>query len=166
MKISAPPLVALAILFYCAWNSFHILSDWFGDDPLAHFAWLAFVIWIFPLILYWTPGSFLGASRAPCNAFLLALALATSFLGMIGSLNVLQYFGLALALGGVLPWSWNLAIWIVCSVSWMPALAWLASHTFPAYIVAMRLLLASASAVWLIIALWRNKKDYTQRSGI
>ena len=78
-------------------------------------------------------------------------------MGIIGSLNTLQYVGLALALAGFLPWFWNMIIWILCSVSWMPALAWLGSHGFPAYVLALRLILAIASASWIIFIMKRNK---------
>lgn len=158
MKTSAPPLVALAILLYCAWNAAELLTSWQGTTPLTRLSWLAFLIWIAPIVLYWLPGSLLGAAQSPCNPVLLALALLCSLLGVIGSLNTLQYYGLALALAGIMPWSWGMLIWILCAVSWMPALTWLGSHVFPSYILVLRLALASLS-VFLLIFTMRKQKE-------
>jgi hypothetical protein len=82
--------------------------------------------------------------------FLLGLALLCTFQGSLGSLHVLGHIGLAFALGSLIP-PWPLhPVWLVSSLSWMPALDWFGGRFFPEYVSVVRILTAAVPA-WLLI---------------
>ncbi len=132
------PILELLVVGYCAWQGADLLGAWM-QAPFDRLGWLALLIWLAPL------GAVLRARRKLSgNVWLLSAALFFSFVGGVAELNVLRYAGLALALSGLLPRP--AAPWVCAAVAWMPALGWFASHSNPAAILPLRLLIAGAGA--------------------
>jgi len=144
-----PPVVGIVIFLYCTWNSRDLLWAW-QRSPYDRYGWLAMLIWCTPLLMFWIrpPGR---TGSAPPQWIFLGTGLLLSFLGVIGSLNVLQHIGLAFTAAGLIPFSWLHVVWICSASSWMPALGWLGSQFFSNHVLAARLLISTA-AVGLIFA--------------
>jgi hypothetical protein len=119
MRENSAKLLAFLILLFCLWSGSNLIF-------LGAFTWLLFVIWILPLLCYWT--FIKKKDDRPFNPIILGIALFCSFLGNLGELHVLQYLGLALSLGAFIPWSFFNLIWLASSFFWMPASSWIASH--------------------------------------
>lgn len=160
MKTRFPPLVALAIIVYCGWNSSGLISDW-QHDPLAASSWIILLFWLNPAVVSRIAGTPLSIPTAYCNTTLLTLALMVSLLGVMGSLNALKYASFAIAIGGLLPWSWGSCLWILSALSWMPALGWLGAHTSPSAILPMRFTFVVLGTSAALAALAYNKRGQT-----
>ena len=147
MKLSSSLILALCILIYALWNSLELFHSWIGA-PYERFSWIFFLLWCAPLVYYgilqWQE------KKTIClNIPLLWISLFLSFIGLLGDLNAVKYWGLAFALASFMPWGSLLIIWIAGSISWMPAIGWLGSHDFPGVVFPIRFgiaLLASISA--------------------
>ena len=86
----------------------------------------------------------------------LMTALIISTVGIMGSINALQYVGFAMALTALLPISLNLIPWFLCAISWMPAFGWFASHNFPDYSLLVRISFATIGTIWILS--FRNRR--------
>lgn len=119
MKNLRPKLIEGAVVAFCIWQAADLPHNWLSF-PFLHLSWLAFLLWIVPIILYWIP---LGATQEKqTTPLLLWLALLSSLIGMLGSLHALQHVGLVLALAAMMPWtSWLSVIWILSAIAWLPA---------------------------------------------
>lgn len=151
-KKNSPALVEFAVIAYCTWVSIDVVPSWI-NTPFQRFGWLAFCIWIFPVLYYW---SFPGKKEKQTTPFFLWLGLALTLTGVLGSLNALKHVGLTVAIMGLLPWSWMLLIWLMTALTWMPALSYFARY-LPLYTVIIGRILVSlfGMAVGLIAI---NKK--------
>lgn len=156
MKKNSSYLLALLVLAYCIWNARDLHQSWFYISLYEHYSWIILIIWLLPLLYYWTFTS--RPKEQNMNSILLGLALITSLLGVLGSLHILNYIGLALAFAVFVPWSASTWVWLICSFLWMPGSGWIASHLFleyVQYVFAVRVILAAAASTWLIIT-FRN----------
>lgn len=150
-KTFSPFLLPLAILLYAAISSRALLQAW-TFSPYDAFGWLAFIIWLIPVPLF-LAFYHLSAGTPPYQPPLLVLAISCNLLGMAASLNALNYLGLAFSLAAFLPLRPALALWLACSISWMPAFSWVGSHLFPDHLVPIRLAAAViGTASWLILS--------------
>lgn len=150
MKLKNYSLVALAILLYTAWNASDLISTW-RRAPLEHYSWICFLIWVTPLVCY----RILPHLRKPhdhlYSPLLLFGALITSFLGVIGSVNAAQHLAFAFALAAFIPWSWEIAPWLITALSWMPALSWFGNRFFSEHLLMIRFLIAgTGTGVWVV----------------
>ncbi len=140
-----PSPVALAVCAYCAWQSRDLVGAW-KDAPFDRLAWLGLAIWCTPIL--WR------RARSPESgesSVLLALGVTCVLFGTLGSINVIEYLGLALALAGLLPWAWAHIIWIVSSITWMPAFGWLVGRHCPDWVLAARLLVVILSVLLTVV---------------
>lgn len=126
MKLLAP---ALAIILYCAVSSLPLFQAWW-DSPFEKLSWIAFLVWIAPLLIH----------RAQTPSWIcLAGALLATLLGTIGSLNTLKYLGLSLSLASFAPMGWAFPLWLLASITWMPLFGWLSAHFFSGFAIPFKL---------------------------
>ncbi len=144
-----PTLIELAILLYCIVMAADLPHSW-TSTPSVRYAWIAFLIWIAPWI-YFVAKKIRTDSDKGSTPALLGLAVASSLAGTIGSLHALNHFGLALALAGMLPFSWQQLTWLVCFISWTPALGWVTKLLTPMQQLALQITLAAFGSLCLLL---------------
>ncbi|SCY30134.1 hypothetical protein [Desulfoluna spongiiphila] len=133
--------LAEAMVFaYCLWHARDLLSAW-QRSPHDRLGWLALFIWLVP-VLY--RGRHLHRGLPAWSPLLLGLGLLLSFIGEMGSLNLLNHLGLATALAGLARITPRQLPWAAAAISWMPLFGWVGSHWFPTMILPVRLALATA----------------------
>jgi hypothetical protein len=137
------PVLAVSVLGFCAWQSRDLWDAW-RHAPFDRLDPLVFAIWVSPALFAFCLGRVSGAA----NAILLLIAAAASLLGAISDLNVLQQLALAAALASFVPANAFVMPWLLASVSWMPVFGWCGSGWGLPAVIAARLLLALAAAVW------------------
>lgn len=133
-------LTELAVIGYCGWQALDLPVAWWST-PSLNYAWVAFVIWSIPIVLFYHE----HRPQYP----LLALAIVTSLIGVLGSLNVFQHIGLVFALASLVPFTWHSVFWMITGVSWMPAFAWLTIN-FPTWQILFQWSLAASGVVFLL----------------
>jgi len=139
------------------WNSRDLLWAW-QHSTYDRYGWLAMLIWCTPLLIFWIrPSGVTGRENA--RTVLLGFGLFFSFLGVLGSLNVLQHIGLAFAGAGLASFSWMHAVWLCSALSWMPALGWLGSRFFSNHILTVRLLISIAAVGWIFYNVARQTRQ-------
>lgn len=119
MKRSLPSPIELAVFAYCAFQASDLPASWL-HAPAARYAWIAFLIWLAPLVMV-IMHCVKHQETKGYSPVLLGLALAVSLAGTLGSLNVLKHIGLALAIAGMLPFRIDTIVWIITAVAWLPA---------------------------------------------
>lgn len=142
-----PPFyVAIAILIFCIWDASGITAGWVLA-PYESFAWVAFIIWIFPLIYAWL---IIPNRKFPKfqTASFLFLALFFAIVGMMASLNILQHLSLAFAIGAFIPWSRGMLLWMLGAVSWIPAFGYFLSDHSVVAVASLRIAIAFLSTAW------------------
>ena len=144
-----PSLTEAAILLYCVWMALDLPQSWVST-PSVRYAWIAFFLWLTPWM--WVVGRkiFFDEEKGS-TLLLLGLAVVSALAGFIGSLHILNHFGLALALAGMLPWSWQQMIWLLSSISWTPALGYMTKHFELTQQLALQISLAASGSVWLLM---------------
>lgn len=147
-----PSLIEIAILAYCAIMAADLPHSWVST-PSVRYAWIAFAIWIVPWIWY-VANKIRANKEKGSTPILLGIAVAVSLVGTIGSLHVLNHFGLALALAGMLPFSWPQLVWLGSFISWIPALGWLTKLLAPLEQFVLQIAIAAFGSLWLLL-----KKD-------
>jgi hypothetical protein len=138
--------LAFAVTVYAAWQARDIVPAW-QHAPYDRLGWLAFGIWVSPLIA----GRWLAktAFTQPVPV-LLAAGLAISFLGTVVSLNTLNYAGLVCAITSYFPWCWRNLVWLMAAAAWMPALGYALDGLATGSVTAVRLVFSAAGSVWMI----------------
>ena len=148
MTRTRPPAIAIVICIYCMVNSLDLIVTWMHPSQ-SSFGAAALVIWVSPVILYWSL-RIRAEEKTEVRPVLLGLGLLLSFNGMVGSLHVLEHMGLACAIASLVPaYPMNL-VWLASSLSWMPAFDWLGGRFFPEYIVIARILTAALPACSMV----------------
>ena len=142
------PSVQVPVLLYCAWNARDLLGAWQHCLYDRH-AWMVLLIWSLPVVMARLNPDRRTAS-GKTQAIYTAAGLLCSFTGGIGSLNLLQYAGLALALACWIPFSRMQLLWLLSSLSWMPALGWIGSRFFLDHVLVVRLMLSVMTSGLLI----------------
>lgn len=142
--------VEAAVLVYGVVGALDLLKAW-SHSPIERFGWVALLVWVAPVV--WLRRRTGGGS--PGRPAMLGAAVALGFVGAVGSLNVLQHAGLAVAVMSVTPVRGICWVWLVAAVSWTPLLGWALKGLPVAVIPAVRLLVALMGAV----ALMRRAKE-------
>lgn len=126
------------LLGYAAWQSREIVASW-RHAPFEQLGWLAFAIWLCPVLLR-------GGWRIQVPG-LAAAGLAAVAAGQLGDLNALCQVGLAALLASTAPCRQRW-LWMLTAIAWLSPLGWLGSRTElpPAALAAMRILIACAGA--------------------
>ncbi len=139
--------VQIPIALYCLWNARDLLGAW-EHCLYDRYGWLVMLIWCMPLLSLQLARQKSKASSS-IQSLYTGAGLLLSFTGSIGSLNLLQYAGLALVLAGWIPFSRVQLFWLLASLSWMPALGWIGSRFFLDHVLMVRVLLAGTASVWI-----------------
>ena len=146
-------LVALAVLVYCGWQSWSLKVNWF-NAPFNRLGWLAFLIWLAPLLVE----IFLRGKIEPVPIFLW-IGLALTLLGTLGDRNAPCYVGLACAIAAFTPWKWMWRLlWLAASVTWMTAFGYFAQRASlsPATVSALRIIIVSLVSGWILFCARRR----------
>lgn len=147
-----PSLVEIAILAYCAIMAADLPQSWVST-PSVRYAWIAFTLWMVPWIWY-VANQIRTDKEKGSSPIILGLAVVSSLLGTIASLHVLNHLGLALALAGMLPFSWPQLVWLGSFISWTPALGWATKLLAPLEQFGLQITIAAFGSLWLLL-----KKD-------
>ena len=119
--IFVPFLPYIAILLYCSYTLYPLFHEWVFH-PLKDSSSIAFILWLTPTIIERT----VKRSRSPFIAF---TALAFSFIGFVGELNIFCQIGFTLAMASFWKFRSYLFLWILCSISWYSSLEWFTYKT-------------------------------------
>ena len=122
-KATLPSPIEVLILGYCLWQASDLVSSWL-TAPAERYAWIAFIIWCIPVVWY-VARTMQKQETKQSTPELLGVAIATSLIGGLGSLNILEHIGLALAFAGMLPFRWPNTVWIATALSWLPSFGWM-----------------------------------------
>jgi hypothetical protein len=132
------PWVDAAILGFSAWRSFPGLLEAWRHAPYDRLGWIAFLLWIAPLVWRFSqPPRPWFAGHPACSWLALLLLLG----GSLADINALKYGALAVALAGFQPRLLLTVPWLLLGVAWMPALGWLGAPLGTAGMHGLRLLL-------------------------
>lgn len=124
------PFILVAIAIYALANSLALFKTW-GNTPIEKFSSIPFVLWLSPIFYFLFKKSSVENNYSLGNVVLAFLALAMVIFSSLSSLNSAAYMGLAFSFVSLIPWSKKNILWLVSSVSWMPALGWVFLHFFP-----------------------------------
>lgn len=139
------PSAGWAVLALALWQSRELLNAW-RHSPYDRLGWLALAVWLAPIVWLRFRGPIEGTGRP----YLLGGALAAIAIGGVTGMNAPCYAGLALAIAAIPGASLPVALWLVASVSWMPALSW-AGNSLPAKVLlAVRIAIALTGAAVLV----------------
>ncbi|KZK73920.1 hypothetical protein EKD00_08630 [Chlorobium phaeovibrioides] len=147
----------LAITLWCIWQARDLLAAW-EHSGYDQYGWIALLVWCLPVFMSGT-SALLGAGSRQYGTAMLTAALLLALLGQAGSLHILQHAGLALALASWIPFSPHQLLWLLSSISWMPAFGWIGSRLFFGHILPARLLLALTAAGWLAAVLRSRRME-------
>lgn len=123
MRKGYPSWIELAVLGYCLIQARDLPSSWW-TAPAVRWGWIAFIVWLLPVILYTATSIIQERTKETTSIFFIS-AIVASLVGTMGSLNILKHGGLALAFAGMLPFSWPVLLWLPASIAWMPGFGWL-----------------------------------------
>ncbi len=151
---SYPSLIEFAVLAYCLWQAADLPISWVAA-PYARYAWIAFIIWCLPAFYYMTR-CILNDSTKESNLYLLGAAILASLLGSLGSLHILRHIGLALAIGGTLPFHALGLVWLAMAISWLPGFGWMVKSLPLQIVPALQIILASIGTGAMIYRLRRS----------
>lgn len=154
------PCLELTVVGYGIWQSRNLAEAWL-HSPFDRWGWLAFLIWLTPLVL--------SKVRAPSesrqstkdrNCFLAGLLL--TFLGDLGSFNVSRNVGLGLILLGFAPVQGCTWMAGLCSGAWMPALGWFGSQASlgPVAMSVLRLGIAVLGTIYALGVLRQRREGF------
>jgi len=146
MKVRVPKRGAeWAVLGFCAWEAADLWTAW-QHSPFDRLGWLAFGIWLAPTLA--AASGFCAPGPTTRRSVQLAwLGLVNCLAGIVTDLHVLKHVALALGCAAVTPTFRLESLWLVLSLTWMPALGWLLDG-LPAFGVAStRLALAALAAL-------------------
>jgi hypothetical protein len=137
---------------FCAWHAADLLHAW-RHSPYDRLGWLALIIWTAP------SGRAVWSRVNPARQFKLAMvSLLLALIGVMGELNFLVYWGLAVAIGGLAGIAGRAWLWLALAVCWMPVFGWFGSqfHLPAAPVNLLRLGVAGLAACfgwrWLVTA--------------
>lgn len=140
------PWLETAVLAFCGWTAADLLTAW-RTSPLDRWGWLAFVIWLAPLVIA-AARRRLAAHSA--NPVLLGAALATALVARLGDLSVAGHLALALGWAAWLPPSRHAGIWLASAAAWTPAFGWLLRDLVPTALPLTRVVVAALGATTLL----------------
>ncbi|MHB8522063.1 MAG: archaeosortase/exosortase family protein [Limisphaerales bacterium] len=177
------PWLEVVLVGYSAWRCQDLAGAW-ADSPFDQWGWLAFLIWVCPVVASGTfakptlsalrgaePGGARVGSQAADEAApgqaergslpVMGLGLALVFLGDLGDLNLSRHGGLALILMSC--WSRRCsALWGASAAAWFPATGWIGSRLGldPGVLACLRILVAVAGSAWGLRTVGR--REYTE----
>ena len=144
--------VEWAIILFCAWASRELVNAWW-HSPFDRFGWLAFLLWLTPVVVHEFHRSDSKNGIACSGAGLVAATF-----GLMAQLNAATYAGLAFAVAGLLPWNPMVALWLAFSLAWMPLTGWLCGDFGGHATLALRLAGAALAVVAGLAAIKWNEK--------
>jgi len=123
MRRGFPTWFEIAVFVYCVIQARDLPTSWLSA-PAVRYGWIAFFVWVLPVVVYIGLSVIRGRDKGNNPLFLVGAVLA-SLIGVMGSLNILKHGGLALACAGLLPFNWPMILWLPASIAWMPGFGWL-----------------------------------------
>lgn len=159
-RIESLPLLVWAVAGFASWQSSALLHAW-RHSPLDRLGWLAFAFWCVPAVAYLLPRDV--PDPAPMRKPLLAGSLLATLGGTVGDVNAAHYLGLALAVAAIPGCSWRTMAWLGTSLSWMPALSWLAQGSPRSLLMGGRLFLALVGVAITLVP-WRLPSRFSSSS--
>ncbi len=152
-KASLPKPIEIAVLGYCLWQATDLVRSWL-TAPAERWAWIAFFIWCIPVIWYLAI-TIQEQQIKQSTPILLGAAIVVALVGGLGSLNILGHIGLALALAGMLPFRWEILVWLATALSWLPSFGWMIKSLPFAIIPIIQIGLALFGSAFLLYC-WRR----------
>ncbi len=149
-RISLPSVLEFAVLGYCIFQASDLVTSWV-TTPAARWAWIAFIIWCLPAVLYVTTTIRYGRVKES-SPILLGLAITISLISGLGSLNILGHIGLALAIAGLMPFHLAMIPWLATALSWLPSFGWMIKSLPFAVMPAIQITLATVGTAILIFS--------------
>lgn len=146
-----PSKAGLAVVAYCAWQSFDLLEAW-RTNPREEYSWFVLCIWIVPVLAIQSRDKSKRYTGDETYSLYICAAIFT-MLGQMGTFNALQHVGLLLAMAGLMRWSKRTAAWLATGVSWMPIYSWLTIDFSPTAVVGSRIMLATLGSTILMVPL-------------
>lgn len=157
MKLQTPQYAELLVFVYCSLIGAGVVSTW-GDHPHMQLASVAFLIFLVPVAVYWlTPSKTIKKTNPIFQYF----AIVVSTIGYLGSLNAMKYFGIALSLAGFVPWTLQTWIWMISSLTWMPAMAYAFKGFASNDVLFIRMVFAITASFALSVKLYKMLKEST-----
>jgi hypothetical protein len=153
MKRGLPSLIELAVLGYCLWQASDLPASWL-HAPAARYAWIAFLIWIMPVVWHLVECVTSNEDKGYQPIFL-GLAVVITLAGTLGSLNALKHVGLAFAIAGMLPFRLENLLWLVTAVAWLPASGYALKALPFSLIPVVQITVATIGSAFLIL---RNRR--------
>lgn len=123
-----PGILGIAVIIYCAWRSEELLNAW-AHSPMDRFGWMAFILWLTPILFVaWKRSEDFESHSG--NQIALGAGLVISLGGTMSSMNMAYYIGLALALMALIRWRITHWIWLSGALMWMPVFGYTLSKAF------------------------------------
>lgn len=138
-----PPPIAWATLAFAVIQSRGLVVAW-QHSPLDRFGWLALALWLAPGLIDW--GRYGPPSFEKRSLVCIGIAILLLVAGVVTELHLLDYIAAALAFATVAPPRNHLYPWLPGAISWMPLLSWTAKGLPTNGLIALRLLIAAATA--------------------
>lgn len=152
-RLRRVPYLELTAAGYGIWQSLNLLEAWLYS-PFDRWGWLAFVLWLAPLLGLRATEQRPLFGGCKTSRPLLLTGLALTFLGDLGSFNASCNAGLALIILSFAPAQCRNLTTGLASASWMTALGWFGSQAAldPATLNALRIGIAAVGAGWTLRA--------------
>lgn len=115
VRASRQVLLPFALIAYGSLHSGALVQRWLGMAGGSFELWI-FAVWLMPVAFLWRSGAENDLSALCAGAIL-------SMSGVLGSADVLIYFGLATSIAALLPFSTAKLLWILSATSWMTNLS-------------------------------------------
>lgn len=135
MKVltTAPTPIEWGVITFGCWHSIDLIDAW-QNSPKDRGGVYLFGLWILPFIIACFQDKGFSSSLTPFRTRLAICSVGAILAGSMGDLNAISYAGLAFALTAG---TWEFAprraiLWLICSISWMPAFSYL-THSLPDY---------------------------------
>ena len=135
-------LVVVALLVFSFLQARDLFLGW-GSTPMDALSWVAFAVWLLPVLFLWQPGHQDGGG--------LAAGLVCTLLGVFGFGQEWICLGLAATIAGLLPFSIGKFAWLVAAAGWMPALGAVAGGGPPGALIWAR---AGIVLMGLVVYAW------------
>lgn len=150
MRYRYPTVVELVAVAYTGFQCRGLASNWL-HSPLDRFGWLAFLLWIVPVIYFWLRHGCRRTQKQGTVQAMIATGLALSLLGTLADFNALKHAGLATVLAGLIPFRAGLIPWYVLAITWTSVFTWIAMRFAPTLILPLRLSLSAAATAFGIL---------------
>lgn len=149
------PDVAWPALAFSLWSCRDLLVVW-RHSPLDRFEWLAFLIWMIPIVLYWRRG-IPPAYRS--ITVLLGTGLALTLIGILGETHSACHLGLIAILAAFGNRSRFGPAWWIAALSWIPLLTMMTKFLPKPVIYSLRLSLAVLGTTLVLLPIGHSAPE-------